>query len=271
MKKILMLMLVAAMLFTGCSKETDNKNDDATNKDEKVQAEETKETGKEPKSNKEENETKADSKPITANFECADELEEIVSADVETTIEALNTEYENLITEVDTYEEYKNNVEKVEAFYGKIRTETSNLCIRLREYAVMYSEYLLASNMSYDEKYDEIDWIYDFLYNDACDEIYDEIYNGLMEDMYDAFYDGVIDGGYNNDSYDYSEVSDLSSEEYELYSDTSSEIYELYSDAQSDIYELYSDLGSDVYDEDLEEANKELAKFKEDVEELKNK
>ena len=57
-----------------------------------------------------------------------------------------------------------------------------------------------------DTKYDELEELYNRIYDDAGNEIYDGIYDGILEDMYDDFYDGLLDDAYDNEEYsEYSE------------------------------------------------------------------
>lgn len=166
--------------------------------------------------------SKSVSKATVTKANSLEELNEQVLKDVENTITTLNTEWGNLSTEIDTYDEYKNNIDKVKGFYGKIQNDTQLLCIRLREYSSAYAELILTSDKSFDDKYDDFDMLYDTVYEDARDEIYDEIYDGVLDDMYDVYYDEILGGAYDNIPYD--EWSDARSDEYDLWSDTRSEV-----------------------------------------------
>lgn len=215
----------------------------------------------------------ADSKTTTAkslkSAKNLEELEVVVSTDVDETIGKLNTKLEKLLTENDTYEKYLENISGVEAFYGEVLSNTELLCIRLREYSIAYAELILKSDKDFSDKYDEFDELYDVIYEDARDEVYDEIYDGILDEMYDAFYDGVMDDAYDNMPYE--KWSDMRSNEYDLWSDTRSDIYDIWSDAGSDIYDFWSDMRGEMYDKDIEKANEKLTEFTEDVEALYEK
>ncbi len=198
-----------------------------------------------------------------------EKFENLVMGDVEDTIEALLEEYNLLLADVDTYENYMSNTAAVEGFYEKVYVETVDLGIRLREYSVDMAEEILASDKSFDEKYDDFEIIYDCLYEDAGDEIYDEIYDGILDDMYDDLYDGVLDDGYDNA--EYAEWSAARSNEYEWWSDTRSEVYDEWSDCRSDIYDFWSDMRGEMWDDDIERAYKKIEDFVEDIEKLENK
>ena len=192
-----------------------------------------------------------------------DELEELISSDVNKTITSLENEWEELYTNINSYEKYIDSKEDVEEFYDKIYNDINFLCIRLRNYALNYSQLIVLSDKSIDDKYGDLDNIYDTIYEDAGDEIYDEIYDGILDEIYDAFYDGILDDSY--DELEYSEWNKLSSAEYKLWNNTSSDVYKLWSNLTTDIYDFYSDLGNALYDEDLEEAKKEIQHFKENI------
>lgn len=206
----------------------------------------------------EETEIKADS---------LDTLEEMVEKDVEDTIASLTKSYEDLQAEVDTYDKYKTNTETVEGFYVDIVATQQELTIRLREYALSYAELILTSGS--DDKYDDLKEIYDVVYDDAAEEVYDEIYNGILKDMYDVYYNGILKDAY--DTVEYSEWSDLRSDEYDWWSDSRSDAYDDWSDVRSDVYDFWSDMRGEMWDDDIEKAQEEIEDFREDIEKLKNK
>ncbi len=206
---------------------------------------------------------------MTVPISSSDELEETVNKDVEDTIAGLNKEYQQYKKEISSYEKYVENTDKVEAFYKKIYDTNYELCLRMREYSLNYAQKVVSSDISYDEKYDELEAIYDYVYDDAGDDIYDEIYKGIMDDIYDDYYSGIVKDGY--DVAPYKEWSDTLSQEYDWWSDTMSDVYETWSDYHSEVYEFCSDVRSEVYANDMEQANKKIADFKEDIEELKEK
>lgn len=210
MKKFLTLLLAITMLFSlsACGEKTTN--DTVSN-------------------------SKSVSKTTVTKAYNIEELDELVLKDVTDTITTLNTEFEKLSTDINTYDKYKTDIGKVKDFYDRVQNDTKLLCIRLREYSSAYAELILSSDKSFDDKYDEFDALYDSVYEDARDEIYDEIYDGVLDDMYDRFYDGILDDAYDNIPYE--KWSDARADEYDLWSDTRSEVYDIWSDAGSDIYD----------------------------------
>lgn len=188
-----------------------------------------------------------------------DELETRIEEHLAASIASLNSRWETLAAEIDTYEEYVDNAEAISDFYQTVIDETKSMCIMLYEYSAAYARMILDSDMSTDDKYDAIDGINDCLYEDACDEINDEIYDGILEEMNDYFYEGILDDA--QDDVDYSDWYDVCSEEYSQWYDTASEVYGLYYDAASEIYSLYYDLASELYGRDLERAEKIYERF----------
>lgn len=243
MKKRLLLILAMTMVLSGVAcgntsvQDKDVVNEETTNK---------------------QTEIKADS---------LDALEEMVEKEVEDTIASLAESYEDLQAEIDTYDKYKANTEKVEAFYADVVETQQSLTIRLREYALSYAEMIVDSDS--DDKYDELEEIYDVVYDDAAEEVYDEIYKGILEDMYDLYYNGILKDAYN--TVEYSEWSDLRSDEYDWWSDSRSDAYDDWSDVRSDIYGFYSDMRGEMWADDMERAQEKIEDFRADIEELKNK
>ena len=198
-----------------------------------------------------------------------EELESIVSTDVESTINGLSNEWEELKKEINTYDEYLNKIEKVEEYYEKIETITEQLCVRLYVYSANCADLILTSNEEYKDKYDDLEIIKDVIYEDVREEIKDEIYDGILNDMKDTFYDGIIKDA--KDTITYSDWYDTRSDEYEIWYDTRSAVYETYYDTGSDIYGFYYDLRGDVYSNDMEDANETFKDFQEDVSKISNK
>lgn len=199
-----------------------------------------------------------------------EELNEVVSTDVENTISAIKSEYEKLVMEIDTYEKYIENTDKIETFYTQVYEDTKYLCIRMREYSINYAEEIIASDKSNDDKYKDFEELYDCIYDDAGDDIYDEIYDGILDDIYDDFYDGILDDAYDNGA-PYDEWSDARSDEYGWWSDARSDVYDEWSDFRSDVYDFWSDMRSELWDDDIERAKEKIVDFQEDIEKLKNK
>lgn len=196
-----------------------------------------------------------------------DAIEEMVEKDVEDTIASLTKSYEDLQDKIDTYDKYKANIKNVETFYMDVVAKQQELTIRLREYALSYAEWILDSDS--ENKYDDLDEIYDVVYDNAADEVYDEIYNGILKDMYDVYYNDILKDAY--DTVEYSEWSDLRSDEYDFWSDSRSDSYEDWSDVRSDIYDFWSDMRSEMWDNDTERAKEKMEDLREDIQKLKNK
>lgn len=196
-----------------------------------------------------------------------DALEANVLKDVEDCVAVLTSEMEALAEEIDTFKKYKDNADKVKAFYTKTCTESTRLRICLMEHAVIYAEFIINSDDDFDDKYDNLDELYDCVYDDAGDEFYDGIYDGVLDEMYDVFYDGLLEDAYDNVPYD--EWLDARSDEYEWWLDARSDAYEIWLDTRSDIYEFWLDLRSATFEKDTDEINEIIEDFVEDIEDLK--
>lgn len=259
-KLFISLLCVCMVLMTACGK-SNTRSDNTGNVQNSSLVEETSEH----MDSEESKDTTGDMPEEQIGFE---ELNEAVSTDVENTVSAIKSEYENLVTEIDTYEKYLDNTDKVKAFYKQVCEDTKNLCIRMREYSVNYAERIMASDQSNEEKYEDFEELYDCIYDDAGDDIYDEIYEDILDDIYDAFYGGILEDAYDQDV-EYEEWSDVCSNEYDWWSDAKSDVYDECSDFRSDVYDFWSDMSSELWDDDIERANEKIADFREDIEKLK--
>lgn len=207
----------------------------------------------------------ASSAPVSGE----DDLGDIVAKDIEDTVSELTKEYEELKAEIDTYDKYVANTDKVEAFYTKIYETHYALCIRIREYSLQFAETIVDSDISNDDKYDELKDIIDVFYDDAGDDINDGFYDGILDDMNDDFYDGILDD--KPDGVEYREWSKAHSNEYKMWSNTRSDVYKDWSDFRSDVYTFGSDVRSEIYGNDIERAEKKIEKFRKDIEKLNSK
>lgn len=129
-------------------------------------------------------------------------LEADVMKDIENSISALQSEMDTLVAEITTFDKYVENVDRMEAFYTKACTDSLLLEICLMEHAVTYAEFIMNSDNDFDDKYDDLDELYDVVYENAGDEFYDGIYDGILEDMYDIFYDELLDAAYDSAPYE---------------------------------------------------------------------
>lgn len=260
-KLFISLLCVCMVLMTACGK-SNTRSDNTGNVQNSSLVEETSEH----MDSEESKDTTGDMPEEQIGFE---ELNEAVSTDVENTVSAIKSEYENLVTEIDTYEKYLDNTDKVKAFYKQVCEDTKNLCIRMREYSVNYAERIMASDQSNEEKYEDFEELYDCIYDDAGDDIYDEIYEGILKDVYDAFYGGILEDAYDQDV-TYEEWSDALSNEYDWWSDACSDVYDEWSDCLSDVCDFWSDVTGELWNDDAERAEEKIVDFQERIEKLKS-
>lgn len=253
MRKILLSMISTALVLSlsACS----NTNQDSSLNSNSENSSQTAETN-----------TNINSSDILV-VNSIDEIEEMATSDITATVNTLRTAYDQLAAEINTYDKYVENVDQIESFYNQVIQTNQLLCIRMREYALNYATLIVESDSSNDDKYDDLDMIFDVIYDDGSDEIYDEIYDSLTEDMYDTYYDGILDDAY--DTVDYSEWFDYRSDEYEFWFDTRSDLYDQWYDLRSDVYDFWSDLRSALWNDDIEKANEIISDFKEDINTLK--
>ena len=205
-----------------------------------------------------------ESVPATLPASADEDLEGYIEADVQAALDALTAEYESIIEGVDSYEAYMKQEGQIAAFYENILDTSAQLCTKMRAYSIRLAEGILSSGKDYRDMRDDLDVIYDLLYDDMGDEIYDGIYDGILDDLYDDFYDGALDD--QPEDVEYKDWSNARHDEYEQWSDARSDTYEHWTDFRSDVYDFWSDLRSALWDDDLEKAWEEVEDFRKDVE-----
>lgn len=202
----------------------------------------------------------------TSDHTSVSDISATAENDVNETIEKLESEYSSLKSEITTYEVFLQSENRLTSFYQLIVDEHNTLNIRMREYALDMARVIIDSYLSNDDKYDEVEEIYDTIYENCGDDIYDEIYDGILDDIYNLFYDGILDKAYDNA--DYSQWSNARSDEYERWSDSRSDVYDSWSDFRSDVYDFWSDLRSDLYQEKTDRLEKTISDFQDAINKL---
>lgn len=196
------------------------------------------------------------------------DFDDAVAAAVDETLSVLTANYDALMADVDTFDAYLENTEAIDAFYEEIVEATDALCLTLREYSLQYAKEIIADNGDdFGDMSDDLDEIYEEVYDDAKSDIYDDVYYGIIDDLYEAFYNGVVDDGY--DSLEYSEWEAISNAAYDSWQAASNKVYDIVSDFDDDIYDFYYDLDDKVWDENIDKINAILDDFAFDIEVLK--
>ena len=197
-----------------------------------------------------------------------DELKTQVDQETKQTIDSLNKDYQTLKQKVSTYDQFVAATGDVQAFYAKVTSTTDEFGVTMRERALDYANVVLSSDRTWSDRYDDIDEMYDRIYDDAGDEIFDGIYDGVLKTAFDELYDGVVKSGFDTAG-DYQQWSDVSSAEYERWSDARSDVYESISDFRSDVYEFFSDVKGRILAKDKERVQEKIDDFTEKVDKVR--
>lgn len=198
-----------------------------------------------------------------------DAVKEASMKDAEDTVATLTAGYEQLVADISTYEVYLESTDRVSAFYDECISSTEALCLSLEKYALNYAQLVIDSGKTSGAQYDDLQGIYDYIYEDAAKVIYDDIYDGVLDEMYDSFYNGLLDDAYNSASY--GTWSEAKSNEYKIWSDARSDVYGAWSDCRSDIYSFWSDIRGDVFADRADRAQKDIDDFQDDIDRLATK
>ncbi len=190
-----------------------------------------------------------------------DELENELMEKLEGEIDELNTAWEDMKYDIETAEDYVDNVGDVAAFYDEIVYSTENMSMIVYDYAIKIAEAVIYGDSSVEDKADEIEALYDVIYFDAMDLLDSEIDDGILDDMEDYFYYDILQDEYihNIDDVDYID------EENNMWNIAEGLVNDWISMVEEDVYDLYSDLEDDLWDEDIDAAKAVLDEFKEYV------
>ncbi|HHX29938.1 MAG TPA: hypothetical protein GX720_01775 [Clostridiaceae bacterium] len=254
MKKIFAIILAISLLIfmAACSRETDP-TDPASSQ-----------TASQPPADTEAEVTESRQEDLREE----DDLREFVDAYMEKAVMDLRAGCEDLLSGIGNFDEYQENTGRIEAFYQKIDEATDMIVIHLREFSRDYAAFVLESDSSMSDKYEEIDDIEYFIYKDAGTAYYEEFYEGIMGDLYRAFYMGVIEdaeGDLSED--DWSLARDT---EYKRWSGINSAVHRRWLDLRTDISVFRSRLSREIWNQDMERAEKVLRNFSISIDNLKN-
>lgn len=122
-----------------------------------------------------------------------EELPSLIEESVEDVLASLDDEATTLIEKVFDYDSYVENYDEIDAFYETICATSSQLCTQMQLFAADYAQAIINATALSSDTYDELEKVYDLIYDDMGDDIYNRIYDGVLEDLYDAFYDGALD------------------------------------------------------------------------------
>ena len=198
-----------------------------------------------------------------------EELEDAIEAQVKSAIQSLSDCWDTFSGEIDTYDKYVENADRVTKFYEMFKDATKQICEVMREDSVIYANLILSSDESVDDKYEDADDIYDHILKGVCDDIYDDLFEDILEDMYDTYFDGILDDAYY--SHDFSAWSSVSSKEYTQWSEASSTVYEEIISVKADIYAFYLQFKDGLYRNDIEAAEKEITKLSDKIVDVKDR
>ena len=184
-------------------------------------------------------------------------FQETLEKKSEKSIQTMTDQYTAMSKEIGgTYEGYKKNADKVNAWYAFCETEAESFCNEASQYCYAYYQ-----NIAKDGIQDNPTW------TKAMEDGY-TIWTREMEDYYKACtrlyesafndFDRVLTKAYDQAEYDqvYTVYSDLS----DGYQSACSSLYDLYSQAYSDLYDFYQEVWNDYYNgqKDIVEAYEKI-------------
>lgn len=198
-----------------------------------------------------------------------EDLEFIIDDQVYATIDEIAAECEALTQELDTFDKYAENKDKVDAFYDKVVSATEALCIDLRAYSVDYARLILAHDASNEEKCNLLHhYLCEQILIYYCPQVYD-LYETILPVMYDAYFEGIISDA--NEAVPYSDWSAARSAELSNWSFACSAVLSELSDCCLDIFGFWSELTGRLTQDDVDGARDTTDAFQNDVEELAEK
>lgn len=196
-----------------------------------------------------------------------EELKNNAKEDIDYLVKELDATWKQLSEEINTFDSYMAHKDKIASFYKEIVKKSKDFTIKTRAYTLRYAEVIIHSDNSWDVKYDEIDKIYDDLYDGVLEDLYEGVYETLLDKIYD-YYDQIIEEA--SDSVSYEQYLDISNNEYKNYLDAASDVYKEYLDSADDIHKFYLDLLEQINDKDLEKAKEVIQEFQKNLETFEN-
>lgn len=191
------------------------------------------------------------------------EFKTVVKGHVSECVQALEAEWKALSADIDTFDKFMNNSQKIKDFHKKTEESAHLLLVMICDYGIRYAEMIMQSDSLTKEKYQSFDGFRKCIYEDACEIVKEDIYEGLLKDIKAYYYDGIINDAKGD--VQYSDWSDARGDAYSWWSDARGEVYSDWSDTRGNIYSFFSGIRSELYSGDITEANEELEDFKKEV------
>lgn len=176
-------------------------------------------------------------------YSSLEEYAETISADVQASADKINEEWEAVNKDTDSYEEYRDNKDRVTGFYAFCEEESATLYAGLSDKAVNYFKAIVESGAVDD--YDKWDGAMEKFYDTWDNSVsgYYDTWDGIYGNSYDHMDNTVT----MDATSDYEEYSNLWAEMYKAYSDSWGVMYKQYSDSWAEIYAMYSDVWAGFY------------------------
>lgn len=195
-----------------------------------------------------------------------DTIDAAIKKEYTSRIASLKNEAESLMNELNTYEVYAANDDRVDALYKHIVEEINSLCIEMKEYAVHYVELILESDASASDKSDALDRMYDYAGDNASKAIYNDIYSKLIGDLYDGFLGNTLVLSNVPASASFEEWEYLYDDEWYRYRTIRDYVYFLGDRLEADVYSFKGAIDTALYNGDDERMQEKINQFKASIE-----
>ncbi len=176
-----------------------------------------------------------------------------INEEVDAVVELLSVELQTVYNSVgETYDGYKENKQRLTAWYDLVETETETLLENTMNYSYDYYTTLVATvdmNDSVDV-YNAMDEFLDVVHQKTFDKIYEAVYDEMFNEIYNKYYDGIIADAMNEA--EYGEWLSESVECLDAWTNARSGFYEEWLETKTDIYDDWFKVKTEFYNDNFD-------------------
>ena len=138
----------------------------------------------------------------TESYHSPQEVIDAINKEADTMISTLEKEYTSIPSQIDSYEAYIQNADRIAEWYATMNETTKEFFTGMEKYYEAYYRMMLDTCKNNDELKDSLELFYEEVYEGTFEDLYKKLYEGLFKDIYEDIYEDVLSKADDIVSYD---------------------------------------------------------------------
>ena len=182
----------------------------------------------------------------TESYHSPQEVIDAINKEADTMISTLEKEYTSSPSQIDSYEAYIQNADRIAEWYATMNETTKEFFTGMEKYYEAYYRMMLDTCKNNDELKDSLELFYEEVYEGTFEDLYKKLYEGLFKDIYEDIYEDVLSKA--DDIVSYDELYSSCSTFYDAWYDAGSTCYDTWYNGLSRFYSIWSAMYGSIYD-----------------------